>query len=137
MSAQDLCLNNSPGEFSILEHVCHLRGIEVEGYAPCGRRILSEEKPALADIDGSKLAMERDYNERILRRRCKSFRKRETRTSGCCKALSENQLNREGDLEGMGTITLWQLLKLQREHDEEHLRELGILFVSKSPRITI
>ena len=132
VSAQDLCLTNSPADFSIMEHVCHLRDIEVEGYVPRVRRILSEEKPALPDIDGSKLAIERDYNRENLASALQVFSQARDANLQLLERVNENQLNREGDLEGTGTISLWQLLKLQRDHDEEHLRELGILCQQKS-----
>src|SRR2546429_489103 len=51
------------GEFSIVENVCHLRDIEIEGYTLRINRILNEEGPLLPDIDGGKLAVERDYNK--------------------------------------------------------------------------
>ena len=132
VSAQDLCLKNSPAEFSILEHVCHLRDIEVEGYVLRVRRILSEEKPALPDIDGSRLAMERDYNRDNLASALRAFSQARDANVQMLQNISENQLNREGELEGTGTITLGRLLNLQREHDEEHLRELEILCHQKS-----
>src|SRR5262245_13896481 len=52
----------SEKEFSVLEHVCHLRDIEREGYAIRIEKLLGEEAPILPDIDGDKLARERDYN---------------------------------------------------------------------------
>src|ERR671932_277057 len=51
------------GSFSIVEHVCHLRDIEREGYGSRIEKILGEESPTLADIDGAALARERCYNE--------------------------------------------------------------------------
>ena len=127
LSGEELCRKNSPEEFSILEHVCHLRDIEVEGYVPRVKRILNEEKPALPDIDGSRLALERDYNRDNLESALRAFSQARATNVRMLHDVSENQLDREGVLEGTGTITLRQLLDLQREHDEEHLRELGIL----------
>ena len=132
VSDHGLCVKNSPAEFSILEHVCHLRDIEVEGYVPRVKRILSEEKPALPDIDGSRLAMVRDYNRENLASVLKAFSQARDANVRLLQNVSEHQLNREGELEGKGTITLGQLLNMQREHDEEHLRELGVLFHQRS-----
>ena len=132
VSAKDLCLKNFQEEFSILEHVCHLRDIEVEGYVPRVKRILNEEKPALPDIDGSKLALERDYNRDNLESALRAFSQARDANVQRLRNVSENQLNREGELEGKGTITLGQLLNIQREHDEEHVRELGILCHQRS-----
>src|SRR5436189_6166358 len=62
LSDQQLRRRSSEGEFSCLETVCHLRDIEAEGYAPRINRILEEDQPMLADVDGARLAAERDYN---------------------------------------------------------------------------
>ena len=59
-------LRHSPEEFSILESICHLRDIEVEGYSVRIRRLLEENNPQLEDIDGARLAIERDYNSQSL-----------------------------------------------------------------------
>lgn len=127
VSAPDLCLKNSESEFSILEHVCHLRDIEAEGYAARVKRILSEDGPLLPDIDGSRLAIERDYNSQNLALALQAFSQARALNVETLRNVREDQLGREGNLEGVGTITLWQLLNLQREHDEEHLRELSAL----------
>ena len=53
-----------PGEmFSAQEQACHLRDIEVEGYHQRFDRLLREEGPELASIDGYALARERRYGE--------------------------------------------------------------------------
>src|ERR671934_776615 len=51
------------GSFSFVEHVCHLRDIEREGYGSRIEKILSEELPALEDLDGAALARERLYQD--------------------------------------------------------------------------
>ena len=38
-------------EFSVLEHICHLRDIEADGYEVRFARILAEDHPRLVDID--------------------------------------------------------------------------------------
>jgi len=42
------------GRFSAVENVCHLRDIEVEGYAVRINRILKEEQPFLPDIESER-----------------------------------------------------------------------------------
>jgi hypothetical protein len=125
VSAPDLCVKNSEREFSMLEHVCHLRDIEVDGYAARVKRILREDGPLLPDIDGSRLASERDYNSHNLALALQAFSQARALNIETLLNVREDQLGRKGNLEGVGTISLWQLLNLQREHDEEHLRELS------------
>ena len=66
LSDQELRDKPSADEFSALEQVCHLRDIELEGYGPRIRKILAEDGPALPDLDGARLAAERDYNSQTV-----------------------------------------------------------------------
>src|SRR5258705_3662724 len=59
--------------FSAVENVCHLRDIEVEGYSVRIQRILNEDRPRLADIDGGRLAVERDYNGQSIQEALTAF----------------------------------------------------------------
>ena len=63
VGAEELRARADDGSFSFVEHACHLRDIEREGYAARIEKILTEELPTLADVDGRKLAAERRYNE--------------------------------------------------------------------------
>jgi hypothetical protein len=62
-----LTVRHSVGETqtanSPLETICHLRDIEAEGYTTRINRILIETNPVLGDIDGGRLAVERNYND--------------------------------------------------------------------------
>jgi hypothetical protein len=64
--ADNVTFKPSPDEFSVLENICHLRDIEIEGYTVRIQRILSEDRPFLPDLDGTRLAIERDYNRQRL-----------------------------------------------------------------------
>jgi hypothetical protein len=110
-------------EFSVLENICHLRDIEIEGYGVRIQRILTEENPFLSDIDGSRLAIERDYNKQSLSDALASF--------GSARQQNLNVLNnsavdflRTGELEGVGSVTLRKLLEMMFEHDQGHMEEL-------------
>src|SRR5258708_742578 len=73
LSVQAVMIKPSLEEFSVLENVCHLRDIEIEGYSTRIRRILNEEHPVLADIDGTRLAIERAYNQQNLSEALQAF----------------------------------------------------------------
>jgi len=77
-------LQNSPDEFSVLENICHLRDLELQGYTPRIRRILAEADPDLADFDGARVAAESSYNNRGRVLRCGRFKRRDKKTSSCC-----------------------------------------------------
>lgn len=111
-------------EFSILENVCHLRDIEVEGYTVRIRRLLEEDNPQLEDIDGARLAIERDYNSQQLDDVIESFTTARQQNVKKLSTTSESDFERLGSLEGVGEITLRSLLNMMAEHDEGHLDEL-------------
>ena len=125
LSAPDLRIKNSPQEFSVVENVCHLRDIEIEGYTARISRMLRENNPLLPDIDGSRLAAERDYHNQNLSEALQAFayaRKRNTQT---LRGLIAEQFDREGTLEGTGSVTIRGLLLMMRNHDADHVRELS------------
>ncbi len=111
-------------EFSILESVCHLRDIEAEGYAVRIRRILNEDVPDLPDIDGSRLAVERQYFRQDLVQALDSFVAARVQNVQILSDASLKSMQRKGILEGVGQITLARLLEMMWEHDEGHLDDL-------------
>ena len=127
LSKAELQLQNSPDEFSVLENVCHLRDLEIQGYTPRITRILAEAEPALADFDGARVAAESDYNNEALLVALQAFQTARLENVERLRALSEDQLEREGTLEGVGSITLRRLAEMMREHDEGHLEDLETL----------
>jgi hypothetical protein len=115
------------GGFSLVEHVCHLRDIEIEGYRARIERMLAEATPYLPDLDGDRLARERNYPSQDLRAAERAFA--ETRATLVLQlaALMPEERRRAGMLEGVGRITLADLAATMRQHDREHLAELAAL----------
>jgi DinB superfamily len=124
VSAESIRIRPTSEEFSILESVCHLRDIEVEGYSVRIRRLLKENNPQLPDIDGSRLATERDYNSQRLDPALEAFATARESNVEILRRANQNDLNRRGVLEGVGEITLHSILAMMVEHDEGHLDEL-------------
>jgi len=127
LSNAELRFQNSPDEFSVLENICHLRDLELQGYTPRIRRILAEPDPALADFDGARVAAESSYNNEQPGLALQALKNARRENVEVLRALTEGQLNREGTLAGVGTITLRQLAEMMREHDEGHLADLQAL----------
>jgi hypothetical protein len=127
LSDAELRWKNSSEEFSALENICHLRDLELQGYTPRIRRMLDETNPVLVDFDGARVAAESDYENEQLQIGLQTFQIARKANVERLRSLSEEQLKREGTLEGVGTITLRQLAEKMREHDEGHLEDLRIL----------
>jgi Protein of unknown function (DUF664). len=114
----------SATEFSVVENICHLRDIEEEGYRKRIGRILMEDMPFLPDLDGSRLALERRYNEQELEAALASFTVAREENMQTIQNLSSEQLTRGGTFEQIGPVTLQRLLEMMQEHDRAHLLEL-------------
>lgn len=124
LSENELRAKHAVDEFSVVENICHLGDIEIEGYGVRIERILKEALPVLPDIDGSQLALERDYNNQPVSAALEQFWRARRSNVELLRGLDEEQLNREGMLQGVGTVTLQRLLCLMHEHDEDHLSEI-------------
>ena len=127
LSDSELHWRNSDNEFSALENVCHLRDIEAEGYATRIDRILDETNPFLADIDGSRLAVERSYNDQDPNLALRAFVVARTQNLEKLSGMNLDEFDREGTLEGVGPVTLKRLSEMMREHDEGHVEDLRVL----------
>jgi hypothetical protein len=112
------------GEFSCVETVCHLRDIEVEGYATRIDRLLVEEEPVLPDIDGARLAAQRDYNHQDIQQAFAVFAAARADNLQKLGKLNAEQLARVGILEGVGKITVEKLILMMRDHDLGHIEDL-------------
>jgi hypothetical protein len=122
--------------FSLRENVLHLRDIDRDGYEPRLERILSEWHPNLSDVDGARLAVERDYNRQALRPALDAFALSRARSIERLKTASEADLDRTAELEPVGTVTLLVLLERWMEHDEGHLRDIEALLAGRAARRT-
>ena len=127
LSADAARVKPTANEFSALEQVCHLRDIEREGYGVRLRRLLAEDDPALADINGAQLAIERNYQQQDLAAALTDFTQARRENVARARALTSVELARTGTLEGVGQINTARLLEMMRAHDEEHLAELNAL----------
>ncbi|HKR61183.1 MAG TPA: DinB family protein [Pyrinomonadaceae bacterium] len=114
-------------EFSAVESLCHLRDIEIEGYGERIRRIIQEDKPSLPDLDGARLAIERDYNHQQVGEALEAFRAARQQNLELLRGLSAEQLAREGTLENVGLISIEKLIEMMTEHDQGHLADLQII----------
>lgn len=115
------------GNFSLQEHACHLRDIEIEAYRVRLERMLAEQTPSLSDVDGGKLARVRDYHRQDLATAQAAFASVRADMVRRLAGLSPEERQRAGMLEGVGEITIEGLVAKMLEHDAEHLADLAQL----------
>ena len=123
----DLRARPPDGSWSILEHICHLRDIEREGYRVRVDQMLNEKSPLLADLDGDRLAQERDYINQDFRLALEDFVETRAINVRAIRDLSLHQLSKQAMFENVGPINFLELLIKLREHDRGHISELTML----------
>lgn len=127
LSPDQFTTKRTPEEFSFAEHVCHLRDIEQEGYLVRIGLIQTSDCPSLPDIDGTRLAIERDYNSSDISDAVHRFSLARNESIKLLQESGDEQWSRKGALEGVGEITLQQLVEMMIEHDASHLEEMTSL----------
>jgi hypothetical protein len=127
MSLSESALRTAPpaGGFAPIEDAWHLRDIEVEGHFPRIRRILAEDSPVLAPIDGDRIAVERRYLERELGAALDEFAQYREASLDVLGALSETAWSRRAIFQER-SVSLRELVVAMAEHDESHLNALGM-----------
>jgi transcriptional regulator with XRE-family HTH domain len=114
------------GGFSLLEHVCHLRDIDDDGYRVRLERMLAEQRPSLVDIDGDALARERDYQSQDLMSALSAFTAARRAIAAQLARLTQEERQRTG-LMAAKEITIEGLVGAMRAHDSEHLDQINEL----------
>jgi len=112
------------GDFSLVEHVCHLRDIEAEGYVVRLRRMLREVEPVLADIDGGRLAIERNYQAQDAGAAFQALAEARAESIAILEAASDEDLQRTARFAGADLITMSCLAEMILSHDRAHRREI-------------
>lgn len=114
----------APNIFSVRENVWHLRDIDVEGYEKRVRLILDEQHPSLPDLQGGKLARDRNYNAQPIEPALADLRNSRAASMARLAACNESDLDRTAEMQGVGAIPLRRLLELWMEHDAGHVRDI-------------
>ena len=122
----DLRLREAPDGFCLIEHACHLRDLEREGYGVRLKRMLSEREPVLEGFQGDVVARERNYMAQNPREAAAEFALARSDFIARAGALSVEQMHRTANFGGR-TITVSDLLAMMVEHDEEHSRDIAAL----------
>jgi hypothetical protein len=126
VSGEDARYKPSPQDFALVEHACHLRDLEREGYVARVRRMIAEETPALEPFDGAAVARARGYLSQDAKIAAQEFAAARRELTGLLAALTPRDLAREATFEGR-RITFADLVAMIVEHDRVHREEIGDL----------
>jgi hypothetical protein len=128
MDVSQLRSKPNPSLFSPLENVWHLRDIEREGYLVRIRRILSENVPALEDLDGDRMAIERRYNELELAPAIAGFAAARAESLALLNGLPAEAWTRRAHFADR-IVDLQTLIEMMVDHDHGHLSSIRGVYV--------
>ena len=120
------------GGFSLVEQAWHLADLEREGYGARIRRLLAEEDPELPDFDGARVAAERNYGARSVAEGIESFGEARRANLALLGSVPPAAWGRAGRQEGVGRVTLRDVPRMMREHDDSHRAEIAALLAGAS-----
>lgn len=118
--------------FSLVEHVCHLRDLEIEAFGVRVRRVLKEDLPLLESVDGTALAAERSYRSESAEDAFDRFSKARRRLVGGLRRLTNDQRRRIGVRDGIKRMTVDDLAWEIDDHDQTHILEMDELLLALS-----
>jgi hypothetical protein len=121
----------APEEFSLVEHACHLRDLEREGYLVRVRRMLAEVLPDLPGFEGATIAQERHYLAQDAHAAARDFAMARAELLSRLHALTAADLAREGRFDGR-RICVADLVAMIAEHDHGHREEITRLMEAGS-----
>lgn len=123
-------LQRPPGiGFSLHEHVCHLRDLEIEAYRDRVERVLAEEMPVLMSVDGTAWAAARNYPAQDFADALAAFRTAREGLVARLNGLTRDQRGRYGLFDGVRRMTIDDLVADIDAHDRTHLQEVDELAV--------
>jgi hypothetical protein len=128
----DLSRRPGAGAFSLVEHACHLRDLEREGYLVRVRRLLAEREPALEPFDGDAVAAARDYPRQDPFTAARAFASARSELLAHVARLSPAELAREATF-GERRVCFADVIAMMVEHDRGHREEIERLLEAGSP----
>lgn len=115
-------------EFCVVEHACHLRDLERDGFVPRLRSVLEEEDPLLYDFDGSAVAAASDYRSQDAADAMTAFLEARKRNIDALRDGPGSRFLRTGHYAGRAPITLAAVVTDMIGHDRDHLERLRAMF---------
>lgn len=108
-------------ELTVRQQICHLRDIEIDGYAKRFERVLNEKSPTLESIDACALIGDRAYDRTDVEHAYAAFAAARRDTVRLLDGVKPADLDRTGDFDGYGRVTLKGLMHYLVSHDQQHL----------------
>ncbi|MGH3426135.1 MAG: DinB family protein [Terriglobales bacterium] len=110
--------------FSPVEQVWHLADLEREAFAVRIKRLLAESNPQLPDFDGAAVASARQYRFLSPAEGLAAFREARRLNLHTLRVLPSDAWHRSGRQDGVGPVSLVDVLASMAAHDASHRDEI-------------
>ncbi|WP_394848634.1 DinB family protein [Pendulispora brunnea] len=124
ISAEEARLAAPNHGLSVVEHAWHLADLEEEAFAVRMARMLEEDFPHLPDFDGDHEAKVRRYRERDLDTALTRFAAARSANLRRLERVRPDEWARAAVQDGVGSLTLADLVCRMLDHDRSHAAEL-------------
>ncbi len=121
MSREQILARPVPGKWSTLEVVCHLADFDPI-IADRMKRVIAEEKPALVGADENRFAAALHYHDRDLEEELTIIDRTRSQIARILRKLPADALQRIGNHNERGPLTLEQLLTSATNHIPHHVK---------------
>jgi len=114
--------------WSISEVLAHLADTEVKGFRERITAMIEQENPRLPSYDQNAAYAEGRYSRERPRENLKKFCHERDRSLSFLRYVPEEKLQRTGQHEKIGSITILQLMNEWAFHDLGHIRQIAELY---------
>jgi uncharacterized damage-inducible protein DinB len=121
MSREQILARPVPGKWSTLEVVCHLADFDPI-IADRMKRVIAEEKPTLVGADEKRFAAALHYHDRDLEEELTIIDRTRSQMARILRKLPADALQRIGNHNERGPLTLEQLLTSATNHIPHHVK---------------
>jgi hypothetical protein len=111
-------------EFCVVEHACHLRDLERDGFTPRIHSLLHENDPQLFGFDGTAVAAASNYRAENAFDAVNAFLEARKHNVDTLRAQPESAFRRAGHYDPGDPVTLAEVVAGMLEHDRDHLDRL-------------
>jgi hypothetical protein len=115
------------GGFAMVEQAWHLADLEHEGFGERIVRLMRDPEPELPDFRGQQVAQARRYLELEMAPALERFAAARAANVERLRSLSPDGWQRSGRQEGVGLVTMEQVVARMAAHDREHAGEIEAL----------
>ena len=115
----------APGEWSIVEVLCHMRDVEREVFLPRLQKVLQENNPFLSGQDTDRWAELREYIRQDAQLALKDFTRARLEQLALLENLSSGDWKRSARHAIFGPSRLDELVNISAGHDRLHLQQVN------------